>query len=155
MDFHNLSIHAAFSLSLSLQASYGTEYVRMNFDFTIGLCVTLSVLAVGVAVYAGFRVNGFLRRSGQLCCHIHVCLRPPSMHGHHIIAQKFEEEYSKFVFSQENFVLAYIHMLTDCLSLSPLFRHLFSCWLSLVLVYQLLYLSYSLLPPHFGSSSTR
>ena len=51
----------------------------MTYDFTIGLSVTLSVLAVGVAVYVGFRINGFLRRSGQLCCHIHVSEVWPSL----------------------------------------------------------------------------
>ena len=34
--------------------------------------MTVSILAVLGAVYTGFRVNGFLRRSGGLCCELHV-----------------------------------------------------------------------------------
>ena len=36
------------------------------------LQVTVSILVVLGAVYTGFRVNGFLRRSGGLCCELHV-----------------------------------------------------------------------------------
>ena len=88
----SLSLRPSLPPSLPLQASYSTEYVRMTFDFTIGLCVSLSVLAVGMAVYAGFGVNGFLRRSGQLCCHIHVCFNIPM---HHIKGNFLKEKFSQ------------------------------------------------------------
>ena len=145
-------ITTALSLPLSPsppppQASYTTEYVRMTFDFTIGLCVTLSVLAVGVAVYAGFRVNGFLRRSGQLCCHIHVCF--------------FMRYIEKKIFTQNSMlpnVWSNYHQYPIALPLSlppSLFRHLFSLWLSLVPESPLPYSSCSLSHPPFGSSSSK
>ena len=36
------------------------------------LQVAISVLAVLGVAYTGFKVNGFLRRSGGLCCELHV-----------------------------------------------------------------------------------
>ena len=51
---------------------------RLHFLLAVCLQVTVSILAVLGAVYTGFRVNGFLRRSGGLCCELHV----RSCHSH-------------------------------------------------------------------------
>ena len=42
----------------------------MSFNITLSVCVV--VMAIMVGVVCGFRVNGFVRRTGDLCCTLPV-----------------------------------------------------------------------------------
>ena len=61
-------------INCNQQAGFAVDYSQDVSSFNITLSVFVVVMAILVGVVCGLRLNGFLRRTGDLCCTLSVGL---------------------------------------------------------------------------------
>lgn len=61
-------------INYNQQAGFAVDYSQDVSSFNITLSVFVVVMAILVGVVCGLRLNGFLRRTGDLCCTLSVGL---------------------------------------------------------------------------------
>ena len=66
--------HHYIMINCNQQAGFAVDYSQDVSSFNITLSVFVVVMAILVGVVCGLRLNGFLRRTGDLCCTLSVGL---------------------------------------------------------------------------------
>ena len=71
-----ISLHHHYIIASFPQAMFSVVYWQDVMSFNVTLSVFVVVMAAMVGVVCGVRVNGFIRRTGDLCCTLPVSEAP-------------------------------------------------------------------------------